>query len=334
MDLDDLPAISAPLPWQSGEWTRLVRQLGAGQLPHALLLTGSRYTGKAEFALALARLLLCAQPEGGVGCGTCHACELSRGGSHGDFLWLAPEPPSRAIKIDQVRDVLQFTARTAGFGLRKVVVFNPADALNLNAFNALLKCLEEPAANTHLLLVCHRPHALPATIRSRCQRCDLPTPGLKEAREWLREIAGDEAERSLLLADNKPLLAAALSVNGELDGVAARRLALRGLLEGRLDPVTAEAAWEEGELTDFLDDVAGQVFAFLREQETTALRSRRARALFDLLDELGGLRAAIDAGANPNRQMTVGAILAKIHTLLGGSAPGDTMEGRKGRRRQ
>lgn len=332
MNLEDLPEVSAPLPWQSEQWSRLVRQIDGGQLPHALLLTGTEHSGKAQFALALSRLLLCAAPVDGLGCGKCHACELSRSGGHGDFLWLAPEAPSRAIKIDQVRDALKFAVRTAGFGLRKVVVFNPADALNINAFNALLKCLEEPSENTHLILVCHRPHALPATIRSRCQRCDLPVPTSAESRSWLAAVAGDETDRSLLLADSKPLLARALFESGELDAVESRLTALRGLLEGKIDPVTASAAWQEGELNEFLDDLSGQLFAFLRQQDATALRTPRARGLFALLDELASLRGAVEAGANPNRQMTVDAILAKIHTLLGGSTAGDTMRERKGRR--
>ncbi|NND67208.1 MAG: hypothetical protein HKN19_06445 [Halioglobus sp.] len=334
MELDDLSATTSPLPWQSQQWSRLLRQLEDGQLPHAMLFTGAQYSGKAQFALALARLLLCAEPRDGLGCGNCHACVLSRGGSHGDFLWLAPEPPSRAIKIDQVRSALQFTARTAGFGLRKVVVFNPADALNLNAFNALLKCLEEPSENTHLMLVCHRPHALPATIRSRCQRCELPLPGEQEASDWLGQVAGEETRRSLLLADNKPMLAKALFETGELDDVETRLLALRGLLEGKLDPPAAQAAWDGGELTPFLDNLAGQLFAFLRQQGAATLRTPRARGLFALLDELASLRAAVEAGANPNPQMTISAILAKMHTLLGGSSAGDNMRERTGRRSQ
>ncbi len=334
MDSESLPAISAPLPWHADQWARMLRQIDDRQLPHALLFTGTKHTGKSQFALALARLLLCAEPRDGLGCGQCHACELSRGGSHGDFLWVEPKPPSRVIKIEQVREALQFAARTAGFGQRKVVVFNPADALNLSAFNALLKCLEEPAANTHLLLVCHRPHGLPATIRSRCQRLELPAPDTVVAREWLRQEAGDEAERSLLLADGKPLLARALYDSGEIEAAESRLLALRGLLEGKIDPATAQSAWAEGELTEFLDDVSCQLFAFLRTQDGSALRSVTARGLFSLLDETAALRAAVAAGANPNQQMTVGAILAKMHTLLGGSPPGDKMPKRMGRRQQ
>ena len=156
MELTGLDPRSEPLPWQQEAWQRAGEQLVGGSLPHALLLAGPAGVGKAEFALALARLLLCASPVDGGNCGQCHACELSASGSHGDLRWLQPEEKSRVIKIDQVRAAVEFAGKTASFGERKVIVFEPADALNVAAANALLKSLEEPTACTHLILVCHR----------------------------------------------------------------------------------------------------------------------------------------------------------------------------------
>jgi DNA polymerase III subunit delta' len=94
IDLNDLPAVTSPLPWQAHEWGNLNDQLKDGQLPHALLLDGGQYSGKSQLALSLSRLLLCAHAEGGLNCGQCHACELSAGGSHGDFRWVQPEEKS------------------------------------------------------------------------------------------------------------------------------------------------------------------------------------------------------------------------------------------------
>ena len=82
----NIPEVSAPLPWQAETWMRLNQQLAQEQLPHALLLTGLQYTGKARLALALARLLLCAAPAGGLNCGKCHSCELSASENR-------PDPP-------------------------------------------------------------------------------------------------------------------------------------------------------------------------------------------------------------------------------------------------
>ena len=194
IELTDLPPVSAPLPWQQETWSRLNQQLARGQLPHALLLTGVRDSGKSRLALALARLLLCEAPSGGLNCGQCHPCELSASGSHGDFRWLQPEDKARVIKIDQVRDLVAFTTKTAAFGSRKVAVLSPADSMNSNAANALLKSLEEPAADTYMLLVCHQLQGVPATIRSRCQILKLPTPAAEESLAWLDKLRGERGE--------------------------------------------------------------------------------------------------------------------------------------------
>ena len=136
---DNLPAVNAPLPWQAQDWSRLGLQVQNRLLPHGLLLDGPQAIGKAQFALALARLLLCQQPQDGLNCGRCHPCELSASGSHGDFRWLQPEGKSRVIKIDQVRQLVEFATKTASFGKRKVVVLSPANSMNISAANALLK---------------------------------------------------------------------------------------------------------------------------------------------------------------------------------------------------
>ena len=158
MELTDLPPQSAPLPWQADSWSRLGDALERDSFPHALLLAGSPGIGKTRLALALARRLLCHRPSAGINCGACQACELTRSGAHGDFRWLQPDADSRVIKIDQVRALVDFGHSTAGFGPRKVMVIAPADVMNTHAANALLKSLEEPPANTHLLLVCDRLH--------------------------------------------------------------------------------------------------------------------------------------------------------------------------------
>ncbi|MCP5186541.1 MAG: hypothetical protein H6991_02120 [Pseudomonadales bacterium] len=111
----------------------------------------------------------------GLNCGHCHACDLSGSGNNGDLLWLAPEGKSRVIKIDAVRALVDFTNRTAGFGLRKVAVLCPAENMNASAANALLKSLEEPSAETYLIpgeppsprAAGHRPLPLPDAAPGR-----------------------------------------------------------------------------------------------------------------------------------------------------------------------
>lgn len=328
MEHTGLQSVSAPLPWQAQDWSQLSQQLANGKLPHALLLAGNQYTGKARLAMALSRLLLCHQSSGGLNCGHCHACQLSASGSHGDFRWLQPEEKSRVIKIDQVRAVVEFTNKTAGLGQRKVVVLAPADSMNVNAANALLKSLEEPAADTYLLLVCHRLHSLPATIRSRCQILKLVAPDIPQCLAWLDQVTGDRAQSKhlLALADGRPLLAEQLFYDDAADTLARRRLALQGLLTGQVSAPEVGALFAEASVEEFLAQLAAELQGLLRRAQAKQLTSRQGRAAFTLSDEIVRLQRAVSAGANPNRQLIVEALSGKFERELGDGLLGDNIQ--------
>src|SRR5690606_26968585 len=151
-----------------GDWQQICAQQAANKLPHALMLAGPKGIGKRHLAEALAHLLLCLAPVEGTPCGKCRSCQLNHAQPHPDFLMLAPEEGSKAIKVDQVRGLIESLGKTAQQGGYKVLVLEPAEAMNINSANALLKSLEEPANNTLLILVSHTPSAVLPTIRSRC----------------------------------------------------------------------------------------------------------------------------------------------------------------------
>jgi DNA polymerase-3 subunit delta' len=322
MDLSGLPGVSAPLPWQAATWTRLSQQLQGEQLPHALLLVGAKHTGKARLALALARLLLCHAPSGGLNCAHCHACELSASGSHGDFRWLQPLEKSRVIKIDQVRDVVEFANKTAGLGRRKVIVLAPADSMNSNAANALLKSLEEPAPHTYLVLTCHQLYGVPATIRSRCQILKLPSPERDQCLAWLDQLTGqrDESERLLSLADGLPLLAEAMYREAGAESVASAREALHGLFEGRTTASQLVDLLGDNPTEEVLAQLTTGLQTLLRSMDGERLACPQGRAVFGLLDEVTRIRAVVNAGANPNQQLLLESLLGKIQRELGGRA--------------
>ncbi len=332
MELNDLPQISSPMPWHWREWAHLKEQLAGGQLPHALLLVGGQYTGKSQLALALSRLLLCSQAGTSLNCGHCHACELSASGSHGDFRWVEPGDRSRVIKIEQIRDLVRFTNKTAGFGLRKVIVLAPADSMNVNAFNALLKLLEEPAKDTYLILVCHRLHGVPATIRSRCQILRLVTPHADACLDWLDMITGerDQSQQLLTLANGLPLLAQQLYSSGGGEEVAARRLRIQSLLDGNINVHQAVALWSEEDAGSFLEQLAAELQRLLGSVSLEWLRSDPGRTIFRVLDDVARLQHVVSAGANPNRQLLVEALLSKLRRELGTCALGDNIQTHEG----
>ncbi|MDD9885480.1 MAG: hypothetical protein OXU62_13310 [Gammaproteobacteria bacterium] len=205
-------------PWSEAAWQRTIGALDT--LHHGLLITGQPGIAKREFGLALAHALLCETPgangaNGAIGaCGACHNCTLFAAATHPDFHVLTTERewrdgrlklvaaycdryqdiaardkranPSRVIPIDQVRHLIEQFHAHAHTAKRKVALLMPADRMNINAANALLKLLEEPPADSVLILVSATPGYLPATIRSRCFQIAIPPPHADTAREWLR----------------------------------------------------------------------------------------------------------------------------------------------------
>jgi DNA polymerase III delta' subunit len=142
-------------------------------------------------------------------CGLCHSCELFQAGHHPDFLRLQPEGKAQWIKVDAVRELNQFCQATAQQGVAQVVTLESADRLNTASANALLKTLEEPPAQTFLVLQTAQPGSLLPTIRSRSQRVLCPQPTVEQSQSWLLKqgVNAEDADRFLRLSKGAPLQA-------------------------------------------------------------------------------------------------------------------------------
>ncbi len=201
-------------PWQQSAWQQLADHWQ--QQAHAWLFYGQAGTGKLAFARHLAQALLCEQPQADhQPCGQCTACHLVAQHSHPDLHELTPEQPEGEevarkllqIKVDAVRAVLDFVHLSAHRGGRRVVLVHPAESLNLQAANALLKVLEEPPPQVVFLLVAHQKDALLPTIKSRCRAHHLPAPARAEALAWLQQQAVADADTLLAFHGGAPLFA-------------------------------------------------------------------------------------------------------------------------------
>ena len=213
------------LPWLEVPLRDLLAR--CENLPHAILLHGRQGIGKVEFARAMAQSLLCELPEKTLACGTCAACGWFSQGNHPDFRELMPEvlsadendadtpvevdvkekKKSKEIKVEQIRDLASFmTLSTHRDGFR-ILLIHPAETLNANAANSLLKTLEEPPPRTLILLVTDQMGRLMATIRSRCQRVLVPAPDEITAVTWLEAQGIVDADDALRQAGGAPLAA-------------------------------------------------------------------------------------------------------------------------------
>ncbi|HKT32675.1 MAG TPA: DNA polymerase III subunit delta' [Gammaproteobacteria bacterium] len=210
---DALPDWRAvPLPWQTSLWQRAGAWLQSGRLPHALMLTGVEGSGKQLFAGAFAARALCRSPENDRACGHCPSCRQFAAGGHPDYHYLTRAEEKSAILVDQIRELCATLALTSLHGGRKLAVLSPADAMNSNAANSLLKTLEEPAPGTLLILVTAQPARLPATIRSRCQVLGMTAPATHTALDWLNGMESRADWPELLgIAGGGPLLALQLA---------------------------------------------------------------------------------------------------------------------------
>ena len=218
-------------PWNQPLLDALAGRLE--RLPHALLVYGPRGAGKLALAERMAQFLLCEGKK--RPCGACDACRWYLAGNHPDFRRLEPEAfakepveaeegasarktkqPSIEIKVDQVRELASFLYTGSHRGRLRVALAHPAEDMNENAANALLKGLEEPPAGAVFILVSHRPARLLPTIRSRCVAMPVGIPQRQQALEWLSAQGLKDAERWLAYAGGAPLRAMELAAHGKV----------------------------------------------------------------------------------------------------------------------
>lgn len=217
-------------PWLEDLCSRLLAMPA-----HALLLHGASGLGQYDLALCVAQAWLCEAPERQThekACGQCASCNQVHSRGHTDLVVLMPETlmlelgwplsekaqkeidekkrkPSKEIKIEAVRDAVQFAELTSGRGRGKAILVYPAEAMNHAAANALLKTLEEPLGSLRFVLATEAAHALLPTIRSRCQANALPEPKADVALAWLaaKQPAADagQLQTALRASGNRPL---------------------------------------------------------------------------------------------------------------------------------
>jgi DNA polymerase-3 subunit delta' len=268
---------------------RLTAAADGGRLGHGWLISGPHGVGKMNLACVLASRLLGNRRDEPVPAAGPRAIVAAHEELKEpidlppDLHRLRPEEEKRTISVDQVRELTAALALTPHQAQAKVVVIEAADAMTVEAANALLKFLEEPTRDTYLLLLAERPGRLPATIRSRCQRLALRGPSLSAARDWL---AGDGLRPEGLspgLLRQHPIAAARLAMGEDtLSEYIELQSSLQQLMQGERDPFALAESWAGGDTE--------QALSSLIEQLQGSIRSRVVPGHSNLVtDPAGGL---------------------------------------------
>lgn len=198
-------------PWQQQVWETLTGRFP--KLGHGLLFYGKKGCGKEAFAQQFLAWVLCLnrQPDGP--CGECGSCQWLKADTHPNYVYISTDEDNKKqnakIKIEKIRDLLPFVQQTVD-GWR-VIVIEPAEALNIASSNALLKTLEEPGENIVIILLADHYLKLPATIRSRLQHFALDRISSAQFSEYveaqLPEAGSSQQQLLMNLSNQMPLQA-------------------------------------------------------------------------------------------------------------------------------
>jgi DNA polymerase-3 subunit gamma/tau len=221
------PAVFTDVSGQEHITSTLQNEVSSGRLNHAYLFTGSRGTGKTTCAKILAKAVNCLNPQNGNPCGECEICKGIDDGSILDIVEMDAASNRKIDDIRQIIDEVQFKPAKCKY---RVYIVDEVHMLTTEAFNALLKTLEEPPEHVIFILATTEVHKLPQTIRSRCQRFDfhrIPPKAIADRVEYVvsQENAEITESAALMLAsvadgalrDALSLLDSCLAVSSHID---------------------------------------------------------------------------------------------------------------------
>lgn len=244
----------------------LQNALSAGRISHAYLFCGSRGTGKTTTAKVLAKVLNCIKGPSTEPCNSCDNCLSIMEGRSMDVVEIDAASNRGIDEIRDLREKINFSPSNCRY---RVYIIDEVHMLTNEAFNALLKTLEEPPAHVVFILATTEPHKVPVTILSRCQRFDFRPITEQEMISRMQEVARG----------------AGLDVEGNALGLIAR--AAEGSLRDALSIMDQASSLGEGKITEHeIHGILGTVYEDVLRRMTEALLAGDIAGAIELVDTL------------------------------------------------
>ena len=295
-----MTVLTTDLPWITRASTN--EMLAAFNNTHALLINGLQAIGKSQQASKVCQALLKQSSSD-------QAEQLIRAGTHPDLHVLTSayshhqldaslqnsalryldadalekKRLSRQISVDSIRSLVSSMSESPALGGYKLALIYPAEDMNKNSANALLKFLEEPTNKTLIILISHDISKLAATIRSRCMRINISTPSIEISKSWLKQnhagVVESEIDKVLLLASNRPLLASQYLLDGQQKIVDDLLTDVEQLVSSNsLNVITTAKKWMKIKQTDFILNWLCLLFGDVIKIKSSACRSTQLAA--------------------------------------------------------
>ncbi|MBE1301111.1 MAG: AAA family ATPase [Alteromonadaceae bacterium] len=260
------------------------QRLKAGKLHHALIFLGKQGAGKSILANLVARRILCRQSVSAEPCGVCQSCNLNHAGSHPDLLVLKTET---TYGVDQIREAIEQLNKKSQMGGAKVLLIPDAQLMTVSAANALLKTLEEPTANTYIILTQQTGlKALLPTINSRCEKHTISVVNKQQVQSWLVQQQAEVTQTLFDMYWQSPFLLKQLSEEDNADilefveSVESNPAVLSHLPNGLLEKSTILLDWMLHTLNARMKQVDGRSLSFdlCFEVQKTVMQARQQLA--------------------------------------------------------
>ncbi|MBE6783502.1 MAG: DNA polymerase III subunit gamma/tau [Ruminococcaceae bacterium] len=259
------PQVFSDIVGQEHVTSTLSNELKEGKISHAYLFNGSRGTGKTTCARILAKAVNCLNPQNG---NPCNECEMCRGIDNSSILDVIEIDAASNRGVDNIRDLTDEANFTPANAKYRVYIIDEVHMLTIEAFNALLKTLEEPPEHVKFILATTEVHKLPPTILSRCQRFDFRRIPVEDIVKRLKFVCEQEG---LSIDDSAAALVASIA-----DGALRDALSLLDQCASRSKNITA----------DVVESAAGMAGKNYLYDLADALNSKDTSTVFQMIDDL------------------------------------------------